>query len=83
MDIDFTAVVTLAPVVMALVEIAKRTGLPSRWASLAALVSGVIVSLLYAATVTGDVGQSMFVGILAGITAAGVYSGGKAIVQGG
>lgn len=82
MDIDFATVLTLAPVVMALVEIAKRTGMPSRWAPLGALVSGVIVAVLYAATVTGDLAQSVFVGVLVGITAAGVYSGGKSFVQG-
>ena len=38
MDIDLTMVAALTPLVLALVELGKRAGLPNRWAGIVAAV---------------------------------------------
>lgn len=65
------------------VQVLKRHHLSSRYAALAAVVLGVVVSVLYAL----ETGESAIVGsiggFLAGATAAGVYSGTKALTAEG
>lgn len=80
---DTTTIAALTAGVMALVEAIKRAGLPSRWAPLAALGAGIVVGLGYWLAFGGDAGELIWSGILAAIGAAGLYSGGKAIAQGG
>lgn len=78
MDIDLTMVAALTPIVMALIEIAKHAGLPSRWAGAAAAVFGVVLAALYALASESTIGPALWAGLIAGLTAAGVYSGQKA-----
>lgn len=79
---DTTTIAALTAGVMALVEAIKHAGLPSRWAPLAALGAGIVVGLGYWLAFGGDAGELIWSGILAAIGAAGLYSGGKSIVQG-
>ena len=61
-----------APAILALVNLAKSVGLPSRWAALAAVILGVGVALLeYYAPV--DVVQTIAGGLIVGLGAAGLY----------
>lgn len=79
---DTTTIAALTAGVMALVEAIKHAGLPSRWAPLAALGAGIVVGLGYWLAFGGDAGELIWSGILAAIGAAGLYSGGKSLVQG-
>ena len=78
MDIDVTMVAVISPLVIALVEVAKRSGLPSKWGGAAAVICGLVLAMLYAlATGTAPM-AAVFAGLVAGLTGAGVYSGQKA-----
>jgi len=67
----------IVPVVIGLVEIAKRQGLSSRWAPFLSLALGVAGALL----LIGLTPEAGLQGILFGLSAAGLYSGGKAIAK--
>lgn len=80
MDIDLTIVASVAPIVIGLVAIAKGAGLPSRWAGVAAALLGLLLGLLAGLAPVGDTTLvvTALSGLVGGLTAAGVYSGGKA-----
>jgi hypothetical protein len=78
------AVVAMAGVfTLPLVELVKNQGLPTRYAPVASVACGlVIVTLLVGAGVVSlGIWAIIFTGLLAGMSAAGVYSGGKALVR--
>lgn len=81
MDINVALVAVLAPIVMGIVQVAKSAGLASRWAGVAAIVIGAILGIsagLYA----GEPYLSGIAGLVAGLTAAGAYSGVRAASSG-
>lgn len=67
------------PVVAGLVEVAKRLGIPSRFAPIASLVFGFIFSALMLAEFST---VWALTGIITGLSASGLYSGAKAIARG-
>lgn len=71
--------VVLSAVVVGVVEIAKRTGLPDRFAPLASLVIGVGLALLYLGP---DWQTALLTGLALGLMASGLYSGTKAVLLG-
>ena len=66
----------LVPIVMGLVTLLKLY-IPSRWAALAALVLGVVLTLI---VVPGTFGEVLVGGITVGLTASGIYSGAKSLL---
>lgn len=76
--------VPVAAVIVALVEMVKRTtGLNARYAALVAVVLGVGLAVL-AKLDSPEAGtwlQTVILGLLAGLSAAGLYSGGKALAE--
>ena len=65
----------LVAIIIGITEAVKRTNrLSSRYAALFAIFLGVVLMLL----VNGDTMTNVFDGIIAGLTAAGLYSGSKA-----
>ncbi|HQX61847.1 MAG TPA: hypothetical protein PK593_00160 [Thermomicrobiales bacterium] len=78
MDIDVTMVAIISPLVIALVELGKRAGLPNRWAGIVAAALGIALAALWALSVGRDVPAALWAGLIAGLSAAGVYSGQKA-----
>lgn len=68
----------IVPLVMALVEAAKQMAIPSKYAPVAAMVFGVGLVALTGASWPVYLVQ----GIIAGLLASGLYSGGKAVSQG-
>jgi len=80
---------TLAlPLTLGVVQLLKEAGLPARWAGLAALVvgllAGIAVHLAGIPTASGvgdDLRLAALSGIVAGLSAAGVWSGTKAIYE--
>lgn len=60
-----------------LVELAKRVGLPDRFAPLGSLVFGILMVALF----TGGFSiGALSIGVITGLTASGLYSGVKATV---
>lgn len=68
--------------VLAFVEFVKRQGLPDRFAPIASVVSGVLVTLFAGAAGIIELSllQQAFAGLVAGLTAGGFYSGQKAVL---
>ena len=70
-------VLTVIPVIIALVQVGKGLGLASKWAPVLAILLGVgllaLVELSLPVTIIG--------GILAGLSASGLYSGTKSVVE--
>lgn len=74
-------VVFIGGLTFAAVEIAKQAGLPGRYAGLAAVILGVIIACLagYAGDPpSGALPEWIITGVVAGLSAAGVYSGARA-----
>lgn len=82
------AALVFAPLVMGIVELGKRSGIPDRLAPIFALISGIAMALLVAWSRVVDelrfanLGLVILTGIVAGLSAAGVYSGVKAVRTG-
>lgn len=71
-------IAVLVPVIVALVETAKRAGLPNRWCGLAAVGLGLAAGVLeYLLGGSGDLARLGSRGLLAGLAASGLYSTGK------
>lgn len=75
-------VVILVPIIVGILEVLKRTGLPSRFIPLTSLLIGVAAGVIDAATRPGATPQSISVGVLQGailgLSAVGLYSGTQA-----
>lgn len=69
------AALALVPAVVGLVEIAKQAGLPSRFAPLASIALGVGLSALLGSSWQASIAQ----GIVVGLAASGLWSGGQAL----
>jgi hypothetical protein len=63
------------PVIIALVEMLKSSGMPSRFAPLAALAIGITLGLAWGSF---DL-NGLTTGLLLGLSASGLYSGQKAV----
>lgn len=67
----------LVPVIVGIVEVAKKTGLPSQYASMTAIILGVIlVTILAGLSVVNAI-----VGIVLGLSASGLWSVGKSVIK--
>lgn len=72
--------VALVPVIMGMIELLKRTGVPNKYSPLIALILGIFSGFYYLAP--GDPQKALFFGIIAGLSAVGLYSGTKNTLQG-
>ncbi len=75
-----TLIAFLAPVVIGLVQIGKLTGIADRYCPILSLVLGIIFGLFLGSFETTSF--NALLGVLVGLTASGVYSGVKTVVQG-
>lgn len=76
MDIEVYGVF-IVPLILGLVEIAKKAGLPSKWSPVFAVVLGLVAGLTL--LFPGDPGQGVVIGLALGLSATGLYSGAKNI----
>jgi hypothetical protein len=87
MDELLVAQAIALPVVTGLVEVAKQTGVPSKLAPLASLLLGVLVMVLLAWSGALEgmedpiSGSTILGGLISGLGASGLYSGGKAVKE--
>jgi hypothetical protein len=76
---EFMNFAAAVAVIAGLVEAVKRAGLPTRFAAVLAVVLGAVAGLVL--PIGGDelsTAEAVFVGVAAGLSAAGLYSGAKA-----
>ncbi len=78
--IDLTIYTLALPLTLGLVQVAKDAGLPGRWAGVAAVVIGALAGLFAQVAGAGGAGfaSAALSGVVAGLSAAGVWSGAKA-----
>ena len=65
------------PAVVAMVEALKMAGLSSKFAPIVSILLGLIMGMIF---VPGTLIASAGVGILIGLSASGIYSGGKTLL---
>lgn len=64
-------------IVLGLTELIKQLGVPSRFCQLASLAIGIVIAFL----VDGITTTSILSGIVYGLSASGLYSGGKTTIK--
>lgn len=67
------------PIIVTLVEIFKKAGLPKKFSPFIALVFGLIVGILLERS--GDIKKGILNGIIIGTSSSGLYSSGKEIYK--
>lgn len=67
------------PIIIAVVELLKSLGIPSKFSALVAIVIGVVIGLVYLHP--GDIKYGIFEGVVYGLSASGLYSGTKNTFQ--
>jgi hypothetical protein len=79
--LDLRVLALALPLTIGIVEILKSIGLPTRWAGVAALLTGVATGVLVRLAGIGDgaLALAALTGAAAGLSAAGVWSGTKAV----
>ena len=82
--LDGTVWIVVAPLVVGIVQVCKQAGLPGRWAGVAALAAGIGCGVLVrlAGIGSGPLGLAALSGAVAGLSAAGVWSGARAVAKG-
>ena len=77
---DFVGLAAV-PVVVGLVEVCKRWISDDRWYPIIALAFAVIINVAIAYQTAGDYLLAVLLGVVAGLAASGLYSGGKAVAR--
>jgi hypothetical protein len=79
-DLDLVVFSLALPLTVAVVQILKEAAMPTRYAGLAALATGVAAGLLVrlSGIGTGTLALAALTGAVAGLSAAGVWSGTRA-----
>lgn len=72
--------VAIIPLIVGITELFKMLGLPTKFAAVAAVISGVVIGIVYVAP--GDIAKGVLVGLSLGLAASGLYSGVKNTVEG-
>lgn len=70
----------LIPLIVGIVQVIKYFGFKKKWfLPLASLLFGILAGVIY--LYPNDVNAGVLIGILLGLSASGMYSGGKAIFE--
>lgn len=72
---EATALTVAVVVTIGITDIAKKVGLPVRFAPLFSLVIGVLATFLFMESISWSI---VAIGVVTGLTASGAYSGAKA-----
>lgn len=67
--------VAIIPLIVGIVELAKKLGLPDKFAAVLSAILGVVIGLVYVAP--DDPAKAVLVGLSMGLAASGLYSGVK------
>ncbi len=72
--------IALVPVVTGMVQLLKMSGLPKKYTPISSLALGILSGYYYLAP--DDPPRAIFMGIVVGLSAVGLYSGTKNTMQG-
>lgn len=72
--------IAIAPLILGIVELMKKLGLPGKFSGLVATILGIVIGILY--LYPENVLQGILVGMSMGLTASGLYSTTKNTVEG-
>lgn len=72
--------VAIIPLILGVVELFKKLGLPAKFAALLSVLLGVLIGIIYIAP--ENPAKAILVGLSMGLAASGLYSGTKNTVQG-
>ena len=75
---EYTEAVIIA-IIVGLVELFKQAGLPKKASPLVALAFGIAGGVIY--LFPGDIKAGIFMGLVMGLSASGLYSGGKTLLD--
>lgn len=79
MELQAIVGISGVPFILALVQLLKPFVTDSRWYPLIALAAGVVLNVAVSFAVRTDPVSATLAGLIAGLTASGLYSQGKAI----
>jgi hypothetical protein len=71
--------VVLIPLIIGIVELLKMYGMPKRLLPVVAIVFGIVGGIVY--IYPYDVKAGILIGLMMGLSASGLYSGSKAVVE--
>lgn len=71
--------VALVPIITGIVQVFKQMGLPRRFSPLLALLLGIAGGVFYVCPT--DIKSGVMVGIVLGLSATGLYSGSKNMIE--
>lgn len=72
--------VAVIPLIIGVVEMFKKAGLPVRFSPFVAVTFGIILGVYF---IANDVREGIIIGIMYGLSASGLYSGTKNMVEKG
>nr|WP_068672334.1 hypothetical protein [Oceanobacillus sp. Castelsardo] len=70
--------IAIIPLILGVVELFKRSGVPIKYSPFIALVVGLLFGIFY---IDAEVKQRIIIGLMLGLSATGLYSGSKNISQ--
>lgn len=73
--------VAIVGIIIGLVEVLKKAGLPKRFLPLASLILGIITGVVYVNP--EDIKAGIMIGTMLGLTSCGLYSGTKNTIERG
>jgi Kef-type K+ transport system membrane component KefB len=71
--------IALVPVVLAMVELLKRAGIPKKLSPIVSIVLGILAGFYYLAP--DDPKKAIFLGLVVGLSAIGLFSGTKNTIE--
>ena len=74
MDYDYKGI-AIIPIITMLVDVIKKAGLKAKFAPITSVILGVVFGLIFENN--GDIKNGIITGIIMGMSASGLYSGGK------
>jgi len=76
MNFDYKGI-AIIPIITMLVDVLKKAGLPTKFAPLTSLILGVIFGIVFQND--GGIKNGIITGLIIGMSASGLYSGGKEV----
>ncbi|MDQ0175600.1 hypothetical protein [Bacillus chungangensis] len=71
--------VFIIPLILGIVELFKISGMKAKYSPIVAVVFGIVIGVVYLTNY--DWKQGILVGIMLGLSATGLYSGGKNVMR--
>ena len=72
--------ISVIPIIVGIVQLAKKFGFPTRFAPLLSLLLGFAAAFIYIAP--GQLKEAILIGLVMGLSAVGLYSGSKNTLRG-